>query len=401
MGGGSCFNALHGLKPLMLMLVVQFTSVGVNLFYKLAVNGGMDLRLIIAYRFTFAPVFLAPIAFFVERKSRPKLTRAILLQSFFSGLFGGALSQNLYIASLSLTSPTFASAITQLIPAITFVLAVSFGLERLNLRSVGGKAKVLGTSMGIGGAMLMTFYRGVAIDLWTTHVDLVHGSDQQQPHLEAAAAAAASHDEFAHRVLGCLLALASSFGWALWLIIQAKMGEKYPSYYSSAALLSFMAAIQSLGFALCVDRDWNHWKLGWNIRLLTVLYLGIVGTGVSVTCTTLCISMRGPLYASVFGPLVLVLVALVGSLVLEEKLHLGSVLGAVLIIGGLYAVLWGKSKDIKKMNQSVPTTTSFEDQESTAGSVVEIVSLPPDNNKGNNNMNESTVTNSQHDRIET
>lgn len=51
------------------------------------------------------------------------------------------------------------------------------------------------------------------------------------------------------------------------------MGEKYPSYYSSAALLSFMAAIQSLGFALCVDRDWNHWKLGWNIRLLTVLYL--------------------------------------------------------------------------------------------------------------------------------
>ena len=76
-------------------------------------------------------------------------------------------------------------------------------------------------------------------------------------------------------------------------------------------------------------------------------------------------------------------------------------LGAVLIIGGLYAVLWGKSKDIKKMNQSVPTTTSFEDQESTAGSVVEIVSLPPDNNKGNNNMNKSTVTNSQHDRIET
>ena len=80
---------------------------------------------------------------------------------------------------------------------------------------------MLGTSMGIGGAMLMTFYRGVAINLWTTHVDLVHGSDQQQPHLEAAAAAAAaSHDEFAHRVLGCLLALASSFGWALWLIIQ-------------------------------------------------------------------------------------------------------------------------------------------------------------------------------------
>ncbi|XP_024174411.1 WAT1-related protein At1g68170 isoform X2 [Rosa chinensis] len=350
--GGSCFNALHGLKPLMLMLVVQFTSAGVNLFYKLAANDGMDIRIIIAYRFSFATVFLAPIAFFVERKSRPKLTRVVLLQAFLSGLLG---------------------------------------LERLNLRSVGGKAKVLGTLMGIGGAMLMTFYKGLEIHLWTTHVDLLH-SHQQQPHLEAAA----SH-EYAHRLLGCLLALASSLGYAFWLIIQAKMGEKYPSFYSSAALISLMGSIQSLVFALCVNRDWNHWKLGWNIRLLTVLYLGTVGTGVSLTCTTLCISMRGPLFASVFGPLVLVLVALVGSLVLDEKLHLGSVLGAVLIVGGLYAVLWGKSKDIKKVNQSVPTT-SYEEE--SAGSVVEIVSMPRDNNKGNNYMNE-TVTNSQHDRIET
>ena len=65
--GGSCFNALHELKPLMLMLVVQFTSVGVNLVYKLASNDGMDIRLIIAYRFCFATVLLAPIALFVER----------------------------------------------------------------------------------------------------------------------------------------------------------------------------------------------------------------------------------------------------------------------------------------------------------------------------------------------
>ncbi|XP_050378067.1 WAT1-related protein At1g68170-like [Argentina anserina] len=384
--GRSCLNALHGLKPLMLMLVVQFSSVGVNLLYKLAANDGMDIRLIIAYRFIFATVFLAPIAFFVERTTRPKLTRKVLLQAFLAGLFGGTLSQNLYIASLTLTSPTFAAAITQLIPAITFVLAVSFGLERLNLKRVGGKAKVLGTLLGISGAMLMTLYKGVEIHLWNTHINLLlHSGHQQQLHLEAAA----SH-EYAHRVLGCLLALACSFGLGLWLIIQAKMGENYPCYYSSATLVSFMGAIQSTGFALCVDRNWNNWKLGWNIRLVTVLYLGIVGTAVILTCTALCISMRGPLYASVFGPLVLVFVALVGSLVLDEKLHLGSVLGAVLIIGGIYAVLWGKSKDIKKMNQSVPTTSL---EEESAGSLVEIISMPPDNNKGNDNMRPSRIDN--------
>ena len=66
--------------------------------------------------------------------------------------------------------------------------------------------------------------------------------------------------------------------------------------------------------------------------------------------------------------------------------------GAVLIVIGLYGVLWGKGKDIKKMTKSVPT--SFEELQS-AGSVLEIVSVPPDN-KGNNN-NIETVRNSQHE----
>lgn len=72
---------------------------------------------------------------------------------------------------------------------------------------------MLGTLMGIGGAMVMTFYKGVEIHLWTTHVDLLHRS--QHPHLEAP-----TTHEYAHRILGCLLALASSLGYALWLIIQ-------------------------------------------------------------------------------------------------------------------------------------------------------------------------------------
>lgn len=36
-----------------------------------------------------------------------------------------------------------------------------------------------------------------------------------------------------------------------------------------------------------------------------------------------CVHKRGPLFASVFTPLMLVLVALAGSFLLDEKLHLG------------------------------------------------------------------------------
>ncbi|KAB2628488.1 WAT1-related protein [Pyrus ussuriensis x Pyrus communis] len=356
MGTGWICNALHGLKPVLLLVVVQFAFAGVNVLYKLAAYDGMNLGILVAYRFIFGTAFLLPIALFIERKNRPKLTWMVLLQGFLSGLFGGSLSQNLYIESLALTSATFASAISQLIPAITFILAITFRLEKLNLRSLTGKAKVVGTLMGIGGAMLLAFYEGVEIKIWSTHVDLLRTSHRQHSHL-----ASLSHTF-------CV---------------------SYPCYYSSTALMSAMGSIQAVGFALCMEREWSQWMLGWNIRLLTAAYSGIMVTGLCATFIALCISMRGPLFVSVFNPLMLVLISIVGSLVLDEKLHLGSVLGAVLIVCGLYAVLWGKGKEIEKMSNSVPST-SFHHQDSGS---IDIVIMPPDNNKGNSNSIESRTNN--------
>ena len=67
---------------------------------------------------------------------------------------------------------------------------------------------------------------------------------------------------------------ASYFIWVTELINrrQAKMCEIYPSYYSGIALMSIMGTIQAVVVALCMERDWSRWKLGWNIRLLTVFY---------------------------------------------------------------------------------------------------------------------------------
>ena len=50
---------------------------------------------------------------------------------------------------------------------------------------------------------------------------------------------------------------------------------------------------------------------------------GIVGSGAMVTVMAWCVRMRGPLYVSVFSPLMLLIVAIAGSLFLDEKLHLG------------------------------------------------------------------------------
>ncbi|XP_057429086.1 WAT1-related protein At1g68170-like [Lotus japonicus] len=331
-------NVVQGLKPTLLMVAVQIAFAGVNVLYKLALNDGMNLRVVSAYRFVFATAFMAPLALILERKNRTKMTWMVLFQSFLCGVFGGALSQILYLESLALTSVTFASAMSNLTPAITFIIAASFGLEKINLKTVAGKAKIVGTITGIGGAMVLTLVKGMEIKIWSFHhIHLLHHQNGAHQHATSTG----------KNLLGALCALASSISYALWLTIQKKMTESYQSYYTSTALLSFWASVLSVLFALCIERDLSQWRLGWNVRLLTVAYAGTVVSGLVVVVISWCIQMRGPLFASVFMPLVLVILAFLCSPLLNETLYLGSIIGAVLIVCGLYAVIWGKSKEMK------------------------------------------------------
>ena len=162
-------------------------------------------------------------------------------------------------------------------------------LEKLAIRTWAGKAKVTGTLLGIGGAMVLTFYRGPQINIWSTKVHLLKHKNQH---------VAASHRGMDNRVLGSLLAVASCFSYATWYIIQviltpyfspmhpkyfinpisplqceqAKMGERYPFDYSCTALMCASATVQAIVYAMCKEKNWSAWKLGWNIRLLTVAY---------------------------------------------------------------------------------------------------------------------------------
>lgn len=51
---------------------------------------------------------------------------------------------------------------------------------------------------------------------------------------------------------------------------QAKAAQRYPCPNSFTAMMTLWASIQGTGFALCTERDWSQWKLGLDIRLLTV-----------------------------------------------------------------------------------------------------------------------------------
>ncbi|XP_022633025.1 WAT1-related protein At1g68170-like [Vigna radiata var. radiata] len=261
---------------------------------------------------------------------------------------------------MDLTSASFMLAMINLTPGITFIMALSCGLEKLNLEVAEGRAKVIGTIIGISGAMFVTFVKGTEINICSFKINLMHGH-------------ASSPTQFRNKSLGVPLAILSCCFYSLWFILQAKMNEEYPSSNSSAALMNTMGALQATIFTLCVERDWNHWKLGFNIRLLTAAYSGIVASGIMVVIIAWCIKRRGPLFVSIFSPLQLVLVDIAAYFMLDEKLYVGSVVGAVMIVCGLYVVLWGKARELKKKSElvSLGNTTSREFEN------VEVVSSPP------------------------
>ncbi|KAI5389191.1 hypothetical protein KIW84_074735 [Lathyrus oleraceus] len=226
--------------------------------YIMVANDGSSLSVLIVYRFVFSTAFTVPFVFFFERKSVQNLTGKVLFQAFLCGLFGGSLQQNLYIKSLALVSATYTITMLNLIPAITYVLAVSLRMEKPNLGTPAGKAKLMGTLSGIGGAMILTLYEGKRLFNLSLHIDLLQNATSTTHHSPAG-----SH------VWGLMLALGTALSFSLWFITQSKMSQNFPWHYSIAALTSIMGAIQSFIYAICTERDWSQWKLDWNLRLLT------------------------------------------------------------------------------------------------------------------------------------
>ncbi|XP_047340444.1 WAT1-related protein At1g09380 [Impatiens glandulifera] len=323
------------------MVIVQVGFAGMNIFSKLAMDSGMNPYIHVAYRQIFAFFSIAPLAYLFERNTRPAMTRPIILEIFLSSIFGATLNQTLYFVGLQNSTPTIACAISNILPALTFLLAAAFGLEKVGMKSLAGYAKVFGTLTCVGGAMFLSFYHGnILLGKSTFHFSSIslhndhHGSNF---------------------LSGPLLIMASTLAWAVWFIIQTRISEKYPAPFTSSSIVCFMASIQCIIIGLCFDRNPSSWSLAMPIRAFSSIYAGVVCTALAFCLMSWCIQKKGPLYVSVFSPLLLVIVAALSWILLEEKLYMGTVLGSVLIVLGLYMVLWGKKKEMLNVGVEINT----------------------------------------------
>ncbi|XP_020411590.1 WAT1-related protein At3g28050 isoform X2 [Prunus persica] len=300
---------------MVMVILAQVTSLILN---KEAMASGLSEYVLAVYSFALAALIILPFCFFFNRSERPPLSFSIISRLFLLSLIGSS-GLLMGLAGLNYASATLNTAMLNLIPAFTFILALLFRMEKLNWRSSSSQAKTIGTVVSITGAFVVTFYKGPAV---------IHAR------LSSAGTGLFSNlflfSEKSHWVLGGLLLAADSFSTSLWFIVQASILKKYPAVLITVFFYCFFVCIQCALVSLILVQDLSAWRLKPNIGLLAVLYY-----------------RTGPVYVSMFKPLAVVFADVIDVIFLGQALYLGSLIGAAVIISGLYVVIWGKSREEK------------------------------------------------------
>ncbi|XP_042455199.1 WAT1-related protein At3g56620-like [Zingiber officinale] len=165
------------------------------------------------------------------RNRRPSFSFGVMLKIFILAMLGITIQQNVYYVGLHLISPTVASALGNVIPAFTFLLAIVLRMEKLNLKTVRGRAKLAGAIFCITGALIFTFWKGSALMLF------------------------------------------GYFACSVSLVLQASICEIYPAKLTMNAVMCFFAALQSSALSLIFERNASSWRM---FPLFTHLILCIV-----------------------------------------------------------------------------------------------------------------------------
>ncbi|CAI0382978.1 unnamed protein product [Linum tenue] len=346
------------------MLALQFGYAGFHVVSRAALNMGISMLVFPVYRNIIALLLLLPFAYFLEKKERPAITLNFLVQFFFLALIGITANQGFYLLGLNNTSPTFASAIQNSVPAITFLMAAILR-QKVRFDRKDGISKALGTLCCVAGATVITLYKGPAIYTPTPPLTTLLTSP-------ASAAATSSVPSYVSKLgdeadggnwtLGCIFLIGHCLSWSGWLVLQAPILKKYPARLSVTSYTCFFGLLQFLVIAGIVERDAQAWVFHSGGELFTILYAGVVASGIAFAVQIWCIDRGGPVFVAVYQPVQTLIVAIMASLALGEEFFLGGIIGAVLIIIGLYLVLWGKNEERKFANLEKAAIQSGQDQ---------------------------------------
>lgn len=244
-------------------------------------------------------------------------------------------------------------------------------MEVVKPKSPSGIAKLGGMALCLAGVLVIAFYAGLSLSPINHHRAFNVSSN----------VARTGDTDHALWIKGTFLMVLANVTWSLWIILQAALLREYPNKLLVTATQCVFSTAQCFVVAVVAEGDFSRWRLRFDVTLLAVLYTvrkaifyilhiniipfnflcslplsvsrgelvdgcfqGFVVTGVSYYLQAWCTEMRGPVFLAAWNPLCFVLTIFCSSF-LGEIVHLGSILGGALLVGGLYAVLWGKSKE--------------------------------------------------------
>ncbi|KAG6781610.1 hypothetical protein POTOM_014521 [Populus tomentosa] len=200
--------------PIVGMIMAECAQAGRMIAGKAAMSNGMSSFVFVLYSNTIASIILLPSSLIFHRpQERPPLTLSIVFGFFLLGLFGFVLLVRIdFRPCCFLGSPALGTAMLNTVPGLTFVLAVIFRMEKVDCGSYSTLAKSMGTIISMGGAFVVTYYKGPLL-------------------LKALpSASSSSHlvlSQHSNWVLGGLLLAVDCTMASSWLIVQGILGHAF------------------------------------------------------------------------------------------------------------------------------------------------------------------------------
>ncbi|CAA0383953.1 unnamed protein product [Arabidopsis thaliana] len=316
------------------MLVVETSVVGISTLFKFATSKGLNIYPFLGYSYLLASLLLLPSLFFTNRSSSlPPLSVSILCKIGLLGFLGSMYVITGYIG-IEYSSPTLASAINNITPALTFILAVIFRMEKVSFKERSSLAKVMGTILSLIGALVVIFYHGPRVFLASSppYVNV----RQFSPPLSS------SNSDWL--IGGALLTMQGIFV-SVSFILQAHIMSVYPAAFRVSFLYTVCVSIGTSTIGLVVEKNNRSvWIIHFDITLITIVTMAIV-TSVYYVIHSWTVRHKGPLYLAIFKPLSILIAVVMGAIFLNDSLYLGCLIGGILITLGFYAVMWGKANE--------------------------------------------------------
>ncbi|KAJ3682486.1 hypothetical protein LUZ60_015059 [Juncus effusus] len=337
-------------KPYGVMIIIQAIYAATFVISKAAFDAGLSPFVLLFYRQAISSLVLVPISVLVKcRGTAPKLSFILLLKFFFLALIGITVALGAYQVGLKYTTETVVSASSNAIPVITFFLALLLRMENLKIRRLHGMAKAAGVVLCLAGVVAIAFYVGPAIHPMNQHhLFRQSGNSTGQVHSKGT------------WIKGTFLLLFANTAFSLWLVMQGVMLKECPSKLLVTSIQGIFSTFQTFIVAIAFERDFSKWKLGFDVRLLAALCSGLCTGGFCWYLQAWCIIKKGPVFVAMMNPLAIVFTIFSALLFLGKTIHLGSVLGGILTVAGLYSVLWGKYKE-NKISSTTPNENLKQD----------------------------------------